>query len=115
MPIEVYLDMINDKTKEQVMPMVLYIEENYKDAVFDEKYSEKTRIPTWRLHGTYIAIGCRKKYISVYFGKSEAVEVVKEKINSPYVVMRKGCVNISYQNKDIPYEAIYRGIDECFQ
>ncbi len=114
MPIETYLNMIDDKTKEQVMPIISYIQENYKDAVFDEKYSEKTYIPTWRLDGKYVAVGCRKKYISVYFASTKAVEAVKTKTDSPYVVGRKGCVNICYRIKEMPYEAIFRGIDVTF-
>ncbi len=115
MPIETYLNMISDKTKGQVTPIILYIEHNYKNAVFDEKYSEKTLIPTWRLDGKYVAVGCRKKYISVYFASIEAVEAVKAGTDSPYIVARKGCVNICYRIKEIPYEAIYKGIDITFR
>ncbi len=111
MPIETYLNMIDDKIKGQVMPIISYIEDNYKSAVFDEKYSEKTLIPTWRLDGKYIAVGCRKKYISVYFASTEAVEAVKTSSDSPYVIARKGCVNICYNIKEMPYEAIFKGID----
>ncbi len=114
MPIETYLNMIDDKTQGQVMPIISYIKQNYKNAVFDEKYSEKTLIPTWRLNGKYVAVGCRKKYISVYFASIEAVEAVKESTGSPYVIARKGCVNICYNIKDMPYDAIFKGIDITF-
>ncbi len=113
MPIETYLNMIDDKTKSQVLPIISYIEENYKAAAFDEKYSERTLIPTWRLNGKYVAVGCRKKYISVYFASPEAVEAVRAGTTSPYIVARKGCVNICYRIKEIPYQAIYKGIDIC--
>ncbi len=115
MPIETYLNMINDKSREQVLPIISYIEQNYKHAVFDEKYSEKSYIPTWRLGGKYVAVGCRKKYISVYFSSIEAVNAVKGNTDSPYVVARKGCVNICYRIKEMPYDAIYKGIDICFK
>ncbi len=115
MPIKTYLDMISDKAKEQVLPIISYIEDNYKTAVFDEKYSERTLIPTWRLDGKYVAVGCRKKYISVYFASPEAVEAVKASVDTPYVVARKGCINISYRIKEMPYEAIFRGVDITFE
>ncbi len=115
MPIETYLSTIDDKAKEKILPIISYIEKNYKEAVFDEKYSEKTYIPTWRLNGRYVAVGCRKNYISVYFGSAEAIEAVKNSINSSNVTVRKGCVNIRYGNIDFPYGAIYKGIDECFK
>ncbi len=114
MPIEAYLSMIDDKAKAQVMPIILYIEDNYKSAVLDEKYSEKTLIPTWRLNGKYVAVACRKKYISVYFASVEAVQAVASNTTSPYVVARKGCVNICYSIKEMPYGAIFKGIDICF-
>ncbi len=114
MPIETYLDMVDEKIKAQVSPVISYIQENYKQAIFDEKYSEKTHIPTWRLNNTYVAIGCRKKYISVYFGSSKAVETVQENTNTPYIIARKGCVNICYRIPVFPYEAIFKGIDACF-
>ncbi len=115
MPIETYINLFDDKTKEQVLPIISYIEDHYENAVFDEKYSEKTRIPTWRLCGKYVAVGCEKKYISVYFASIEAVEAVKESTHSPYVVARKGCVNICYRIKEMPYEAIFKGIDLTFK
>ncbi len=115
MPINTYLEMVNDEVKKQVMPIILYIEKYYSGAVFDEKYAEKTHIPTWRFNESYVAVGCRKKYISIYFGSSEAVETVKQSTDSPYVLARKGCVNICYRCKEFPYEAIYKGIDTCFK
>ncbi len=115
MPLEDYTKLVDDKTREQVSPITSYIEQNYKEAVFDEKYSAKTLIPTWRLNGTYVAVGCRKTYISVYFGKSEAVATVSASTDSPYIHARKSCVNICYRIKEIPYEAIYQGIDICFK
>ncbi len=115
MPIETYFNMISDETKGQVMPIISYIEDNYKSAVFDEKYSEKTLIPTWRLNGKYVTLGYRKKYISIYFASIEAVETVKESTDSPYVIARKGCVNICYNIKKMPYEAVFRGIDITFR
>ncbi len=47
MPIETYLNMIDDKTKSQVLPIISYIEDTYTQAVFDEVHSERTHIPTW--------------------------------------------------------------------
>ncbi len=114
MPIQSHLDLVDEKTRLQVMPMISYIQERYSAAVFDEKYSKKTHIPTWRHKGSYVAIGCRKKYISVYFGSPDAVQSIKAEVDSPYVVARKGCVNLCYKSKEIPYDAIFRGIDLCF-
>ncbi len=114
MPVETYLSQISFEMKEKIQPIISYIEENYKEAVFDEKYSDKTYIPTWRLNGKYVAIGCRKNYISVYFASIEAVEMVKSLTNSKYIIARKGCVNFGHQLKELPYEAIFKGIDICF-
>ncbi len=115
MPIETYLNLVDEKQKNLVMPIIEYIQNEYKQVIFDEKYSEKTYIPTYRLDGKYVALACRKQYISVYFGCDRAVEVVKQNLNSQNVKLRKGCVNISYSIKDFPYDAIYRGIDACFK
>ncbi len=115
MPIKRYSDLHDNSTNIQIIPIVSYIEKYYKDAVFDEKYSEKTYIPTWRLGGTYVAIGCKKNYISIYFGSALAIQTVKENIDSSQVKVRAGCINISYKNKNFPYEAIYKGIDVCFK
>ncbi len=115
MPIETYMNMVDEKTQMQVSPIILHIENAHKNAVLDEKYSERTLIPTWRIGEKYVAVACRKHYISVYFSSGEAPATVKENTNSPYVLARKGCINICYRCKNIPYEAIYKGIDICFK
>ncbi len=114
MPIETYLNMTDDKTKSQVLPIISYIEDSYNQAVFDEAHSEKTHIPTWRYSGAYVAVACRKTYISIYFSNPAAAKLVSQNTDTPYVFARKSCVNICYRIKEIPYEAFYKGIDMCF-
>ncbi len=112
MPIENFLNLVDEASQNKVQPLINYIKTNFKDAKFDEYYSEKSHIPTWKLNDSYVGIGCRKHYISVYFGKSSAVKKVAE--NTPYCRALKGCVNFSYK-RELPYEAIYKGIDEALK
>ncbi len=93
-------------------PIVEYIETKYEGVVFDDAYSEKTFIPTYRYNDSYVAIGCRKHYISVYFGCEKAAETVSK--HTPFCRAQKGCVNFSYK-RDIPYQALFMGIDCCFK
>ncbi len=111
MPIENYLKCVDEPVRNKVLPLINYIEVNYPTAVFDEYYSEKSHIPTWRINDSYVGIGCRKHYISVYFGTSEAAQIVAE--NTPYCRALKSCVNLSYK-RELPYAALYKGIDTSF-
>ncbi len=102
---------IEEYGTEQILPIIDYINTNYKDAKFDEYNSEKSRIPTWRFSENYVGIGCRKHYISLYFSDREAVRIIYE--NTPYCRAQKGCVNFSYK-RELPLDAIFLGINQCF-
>lgn len=107
-----FLAMVDDNTKEMVLPVINYIEQNYPNAIFDDNYSVKTKIPHWRFNNSYVGIGCRKHYISIYFGNSNAAKVVSD--NTPFCRAQKACVNFSYK-RELPYDAIYKGIDCAFK
>lgn len=103
---------IEENNTQQILPIIKYIEDNFPDATFDEYNSEKSHITIWRIQDKYVGIGCRKHYISVYFSNRDAVTVVAE--NTPYCRPQKGCVNFSYK-RELPIEAILKGIDECYR
>lgn len=111
MGVELYLALVDSKVQQMVLPLINYIEENFSEAVFDDSYSEKTKIPHWCLNDSYVGIGCRKHYISIYFGNNDAVKVVSD--NTPVCRAKKNCVNFSY-HRELPYDAILKGIDYCF-
>ncbi len=112
MKIEDLYRCIEESNTQQILPIITYINKAYQMASFDEYNSKKTHIPTWRIENKYVGIGCRKHYISVYFSDKEAVSVVAE--NTPYCRAQKGCVNFSYK-RELPIEAIFKGIDKCFK
>lgn len=112
MGIGYYLSLIDFAVQEKVLPMIQYIEKKYPTAVFDETYSAKTKIPTYRHSGSYVSIACRRKYITIHFGNYDAVSIVTKA--SEKVRGNIGCVNIGY-NVDIPYDAVYKAIDLCFE
>ena len=101
---------IEENNTQQILPIITYITTNFPSATFDEYNSEKSHIPTWRIHDRYIGIGCRKHYISLYFSNRAAVTAVAQ--NTPYCRAQKGCVNFSYK-RELPLDAIFRGIDTC--
>ncbi len=107
-----YFDNIDEKIFDDLLPLILYIEKTYPKASYSKFYTEKSRMPTWRLHKSYVAIACRKKHISVYLGTEKAVQTVLE--SEPTCKVLKGCVNLSY-HKEIPYQALYHGIDASFE
>ncbi len=110
MKIEDVYRCIEEYNVQQIIPILKYIEDNFKCAQFDEYNSEKSHIPTWRIRDKYVGIGCRKHYITIYFSDREAVSVVAE--NTPYCRAQKGCVNFSYK-RELPYDAIFKGINKC--
>ncbi len=112
MPISDYYKCQPENVVKNIMPLIEYINANYPEAVFDEQYSAKTYIPTYRLNDSYVAIGCRKHYISIYFGTQGVAEIVANE--TPYCRALKGCVSLSYK-RAIPYDAVFKGIDKCFK
>ncbi len=112
MPIQKYLKCQPAEIQNKLMPIIIYINNTYPNAIFDELYSDKTHIPTYRYNNSYVAIGCRKYYISIYFGTENAASEVAK--TTPYCRALKGCVNLSYK-REIPYDSIYIGIDYCFK
>ena len=103
---------IEENNTQQILPIIKYIEDNFPSATFDEYNSEKSHIPTWRIDNKYVGIGCRKHYISLYFSDRDAVTVVAK--NTPFCRPQKGCVNFSYK-RELPLDAIYKGIDRCLK
>lgn len=112
MEIGYYLSSIDFAVQEKVLPMIHYIETKYPAVVFDEVYSAKTKIPTYRHNGSYVSIACRRRYITIHFGNYDAVSIVTKAYEK--VRGNIGCVNIGY-NVDIPYDAVYKAIDHCFE
>ncbi len=110
MKIEEVYKCIEENGTQQILPLIEYINENFPECTFDEYNSERSHIPTWRMHNKYVGIGCRKHYISVYFSDRKAVQIVA--YNTPYCRAQKGCVNFSYK-RDLPLDAIFKGIDKC--
>ncbi len=98
--------------KQMVFPLLAYIEKHHKDAVYDDFFSQNTKMPTWRKGKRYVAIGCRKHYLSVYFSSHDPVEHIANA--TPFVKANKACVNFSYA-RELPYTAIYEAIDKCFE
>lgn len=107
---EVY-ECIEANNTTQIIPIIEYIQTSFPSCIFDEAITKKSRIPTWKLDNEYIVIGCLKHYITIYFSKASAVKIIAE--NTPYCRALKGCINFSYK-RDLPYDAIYQGIDHCF-
>ncbi len=98
----------HDKT--MVFPVLTYIEENHADTVYDDYFSKTTKMPTWRKGERYVAVGCRKHYLSIYFSNHDPVEHIANA--TPFVRANKACVNFSYA-RELPYEAIFEAIDLC--
>ena len=110
MQIDYFLNLIDKQTQEMVLPIINYISIMYPQAILNDEYSIKSKIPTWRLDDKFVAIGCRKHYISIYFDSATAVEIICA--NTIYCRAQKSCVNFSYR-RQLPYDAIYKGIDFC--
>ncbi len=111
MKIEDLYKCIEENNTQQILPIIDYISENYKNATLDDYNLSKSQIPTWRIDKAYVGIGCRKHYISVYFSSREAVTLVAD--GTPYCRAQKGCVNFSYK-RELPLDLIYKAIDKCF-
>ena len=111
MEIDYYLALVDNNVQQMVLPVIEYIQDHYSNALFDDNYSTKPKLPMWKLDDKYVAIGCRKHYISIYFSSHKAVQVVSD--NTSFVRAHKGCVNFSYK-RELPYSAIFKGIDFCF-
>lgn len=110
--IQKYLDLIDENARFKVLPIIEYIERHYGRAVFDGEYSEKTGIPTYRLGEKFVGIGCRKRYISLYFSGETPVKVTASLTGR--VKCGKRCLSVSY-NGITDYEALFRGIDSEFE
>ena len=110
MDIDTILNLTDENTKNKLLPILDYINTNY-NVTYDKAFSTKTLIPTFRLNKSYVAIGCRKHYISIYFSSRESVNI----ITSKYLYCRgqTACVNFSYK-RDLPFLLICKAIDCCF-
>ncbi len=106
-----YLSSISKEDKEKIDPIFKYIEKEYSEAQFSDKYAENTKLPIYKLNKEYVAIGLMKKYISIHFSKYNAVEYIKN--NTKGIKCNVGCINIPY-NREIEYEIIYKAIDLTF-
>jgi hypothetical protein len=80
---------------EKVFPMIHYIEMKYPAVVFDETYSAKIKIPTYRRNGTYVSMDCIKRYINIHFGNYDVVSVVTKA--SEKILGNISCVNNGYK------------------
>ena len=109
MTLEELINQTDEITENKVLPIINYIISTYK-VTYDSKFSERTLIPTFRLGSSYVAIGCRKHYISIYFSNREAVNIITN--NYIYCRGQKSCVNFSYK-RDLPLEAICNAVDLC--
>ncbi|MCT4612119.1 MAG: DUF1801 domain-containing protein [Clostridia bacterium] len=107
-----YLKILNDETRSKIEPIISYIESKYPKASFDDNWGAKTKMPTYRYNGNYLAIGCMKRYITLHFSNYSAPKYIKD--NYPYCKAHVGCVNFSY-TRELPYQIIYKAIDETFK
>lgn len=110
--IQKYLNMVDRKAQNKVLPVIEYIESNYREAFLDREYSEKTKIPAYRLGEKFVGIGCRKHYISLYFSSENPVKTIGSLTER--VRCNKNSVNVSYCG-ETDYSALFRGIDKEFK
>ena len=106
-----YLNSVDENAQKKVLPVIEYIEFRYSEAIFDTEYSEKSKIPTYRLGENFVGIGCRRNCISLYFSSENPVKVIGSLTKR--VRCNKNSVNISYRGKT-DYEALFKGVDEEF-
>jgi len=111
MDIEYYLKQIDEETREKIVPIINYIEKQYPEAVFDDNWGKKTKIPTYRINDKYVSIACMKRYITIHFSNFEAPKYIKE--NYSYCKANIGCVNFSY-SRELPQNYIFAAIDKTF-
>lgn len=111
MNIKYFLDLVDTETQNKVLPIIKYINDKYKEAELSDSYSPKVKIPTWNFNNSFVAIGCRKHYITIYFKNRDAVTYITE--NYPFCRGLKTCVNFSYF-RELPKEIICTAIDINF-
>ncbi len=106
-----YVSALSGIRAERVSEVVLYIRENYPNAVETLDFSPKIKFPTFKLGEVYVSVTSMKNYISVHFGKYDATKIITE--NNPKIKAGIGCVNIR-DNVEFPTVDIKKAIDFCF-
>lgn len=107
-----YISNIEGLRKERIEKVIDYINTNYPNAESSMDYAPKTKFPTYKVNGVYVAIANMKHHISIHFGRYDATKIIGEA--EPRVKVNVGCVNIK-DNIEFPIKAIEEAIDYCFK
>ena len=110
--IDEYLLNLSELRKERLLAVITYIRTFYPEAEQSMNYAPNTKMPTFKIDGTYLSIASMKHNITIHFGKYGATEFVAKA--NPKIVKRVGCVNIS-DRIDFPINEIKQAIDFCFE
>lgn len=101
MKINDFLALVNQEKQDKVKPLLDYLDKYY---CYDENMSDKSKMPCFTFNHSFIKIGCRKNYLSIYFSNNNAFSFIKE--NYPYCKINEKCINFSYK-RSLPYVLLY--------
>ncbi len=110
--IDKYILGLPDIRKQRVSQLVKYIRANYEQLEQTVDFAPKTKFPTFKVGGVYVAIGNMKNYLSVHFGRYQAADIVADA--DIRIKKRVGCVNIP-DSVDFPFNELKKAIDFCFK
>lgn len=97
--------------QERIRAVIQYLLDEYPQAVATMDYGPKTKIPTFKIGETYVAIASVKSHLSIHFGRFGATKIVAQA--HPRIKANVGCVNIP-DHVEFPMAQIKRAIDYTF-
>lgn len=93
--------------QERIQAVIQYLLDEYPQAVATMDYGPKTKIPTFKIGETYVAIASVKSHLSIHFGRYGATKIVAEA--HPRIKANVGCVNIP-DTVEFPLDHIKKAI-----
>lgn len=110
--IDEYLSTLSGVRAERIGAVVQYVRTQYPNAVEGMYIAPNAQMPTFDIDKKGIGLGNMKNYVSIYFTKWSAVQIIAD--NNPKIKCGKSCANIR-DSVDFPMDDIKKAIDLCFE